>query len=630
MKLAVIGTGYVGLVAGVCFAEAGNDVTCVDVNLAKLERLRGGELPIYEPGLERLFTRNVREERLLFTNDLAHAVKEAEIIFLALPTPPGENGAADLKYVIGASTDIGKLLDENAGYKIIVTKSTVPVGTADKVRAALAQNAKTEFDVVSNPEFLREGVAVDDFLKPERVVIGIGEGSSDPARAERLMRDLYHPFLMSGNPLLVMDARSAELTKYAANSMLAMRISFMNDIATLCEKCDANVDKVRLGIGLDSRIGKRFLFAGTGYGGSCFGGDERVWVRVNGSFKAHTMRELWEMGGEAVRDKACDWKTPELDILAFNCESGRAVVARVQALTKRLFTGQMVSMTTSMGRRLRVTPDHPVIVREDGELAMRLAATIKAGDELLIVTDLSEGTATESLDVTGVKVKQVIWDAGEESGEVFSLESETGTLVVGSGLVAHNCFPKDVQALVATGREFEAPQSLLEATEAINQRQKKTLLPRIDAHFGGDLTGKTFAMWGLAFKPNTDDIREAPALVLIEELINRGASVVAYDPEASDAVAREYGPKWGEKLRFERRHYDVCEGADALIIVTEWPKFREPDFAFLHEMLVHPVIFDGRNVYELETMHDKGFTYYSIGRPTVHSVKGVKTKGLAI
>jgi len=459
MKLAVIGTGYVGLVAGVCFAEAGNDVTCVDVNLRKLERLRAGELPIYEPGLEHLFKRNAREERLLFTDDLAGAIRDAEIIFLALPTPPGENGAADLKYVLGAASDIGKLLGPDAGYKIVVTKSTVPVGTADKVRAAVACNAQSEFDVVSNPEFLREGVAVDDFLKPERVVVGIGEGSPDPHRAERLMRDLYHPFLMSGNPLLVMDARSAELTKYAANSMLAMRISFMNDIATLCEKCDANVDKVRLGIGLDSRIGKRFLFAGTGYGGSCF--------------------------------------------------------------------------------------------------------------------------------------------------------------------------PKDVQALVATGREFEAPQSLLEATEAINQRQKKTLLPRIEAHFGGDLRGKTFAMWGLAFKPNTDDIREAPALVLIEELVNRGASIVAYDPEASDAVAREYGGKWGDKLRFERRHYDACEGADALIIVTEWPKFREPDFNFLHELLKNPVIFDGRNVYELETMHDKGFIYYSIGRPTVHSTKTVKHKGLA-
>ncbi len=447
MKIAVIGTGYVGLVAGVCFAEAGNDVIGVDVNLDKLRRLNAGELPIYEPGLEHIFFRNTREERLLFTDDLAHAVAQSEVIFLALPTPPGADGGADLKYVLGAARDIGKLLGKDSPYKIVVTKSTVPVGTADKVRACIAENAKSEFDVISNPEFLREGVAIEDFMKPERVVIGIGAGSPDAERAETVMRELYRPFLMSGNPLLVMDARSAEVTKYAANSMLALRISFMNDIANLCEKCDADVDKVRLGIGLDSRIGKRFLFAGTGYGGSCF--------------------------------------------------------------------------------------------------------------------------------------------------------------------------PKDVQALVATGQEFGAPQTILEAAEAVNQRQKKTLIPRIEAHFDGDLAGKTFAVWGLAFKPNTDDIREAPALVIVDELIQRGARVQAYDPEAMNAVEAHIGDKWGDKFSFSKRHYDACDGADALVIVTEWPKFREPDFEYLKELLKQPTIFDGRNVYELETMRREGFNYYSIGRPVV-------------
>ena len=447
MKIAVIGTGYVGLVAGVCFAEAGNDVIGVDVNLDKLRRLNAGELPIYEPGLEHIFGRNTREERLLFTDDLSHAVAQSEVIFLALPTPPGADGSADLKYVLGAARDIGKLLDAGTEYKIVVTKSTVPVGTADKVRAAIAENAQSEFDVISNPEFLREGVAIEDFMKPERVVIGIGAGSNDPHRAETVMRELYRPFLMSGNPLLVMDARSAEVTKYAANSMLALRISFMNDIANLCEKCDADVDKVRLGIGLDSRIGKRFLFAGTGYGGSCF--------------------------------------------------------------------------------------------------------------------------------------------------------------------------PKDVQALVMTGQEFGAPQTILEAAEAVNQRQKKTLIPRIEAHFEGDLSGKTFAIWGLAFKPNTDDIREAPALVIVDELIARGARVKAYDPEAMSAVESSHGDRWGDKFEFCKRHYDACDGADAVVIVTEWPKFREPDFDYLKELLNQPTIFDGRNVYELETMRREGFNYYSIGRPVV-------------
>ncbi len=435
MRLAVIGTGYVGLVAGVCFAEAGSDVICVDVDEGKLARLRAGQITIYEPGLERLFERNLREERLIFTNDLAEAVRASEIILLALPTPPGADGAADLSYVLQTVEEIGRLLDE---YKIIVIKSTVPVGAADAVHEAIARHARCDFDVVSNPEFLREGVAVDDFMKPERVVIG-----TSSVRAEKAMRELYHPFLLSGNPLLVMDNRSAEVTKYAANSMLALRISFMNDIANLCAKCGANVDWVRLGVGLDSRIGKRFLFAGIGYGGSCF--------------------------------------------------------------------------------------------------------------------------------------------------------------------------PKDVQAPVATGQQHGAPQRLLEATEAINKEQKRALLPHIVEHFGGTIEGRRFALWGLAFKPNTDDMREAPALTIIEELLARGATVCAYDPEAMTMAQRLLG----DRIEYARRHYDACDGADALIIATEWNKFREPDFEFLRELLQEPVIFDGRNVYELSTMQTHGFTYYSIGRPTV-------------
>lgn len=435
MKLAVIGTGYVGLVAGVCFAESGNDVICVDVDEAKVARLNAGEMTIFEPDLDRLFQRNTREEQLRFTTDLAQAVAHAEIIFLALPTPPGADGAADLRYVLSAAEEIGKLLD---GYKVIVTKSTVPVGTADAVREHVARHARHEFDVVSNPEFLREGVAVEDFLKPERVVIG-----TESARAERLMRELYRPFLLSGNPLLVMDTRSAELTKYAANSMLALRISFMNDIANLCQRCDANVDLVRLGMGVDSRIGKRFLFSGIGYGGSCF--------------------------------------------------------------------------------------------------------------------------------------------------------------------------PKDVLALIDTGRKHNAPQRLLEATHEINEAQKRSMLPRIVEHFGGSLQGRKIAVWGLAFKPNTDDIREAPSLVLIRGLIEAGAQVSAYDPEAMEPARRALG----EEIEFAARHYDALEGADALVIVTEWNKFREPDFNFMRELLKQPVIFDGRNVYDLETMRERGFTYYSIGRPTI-------------
>lgn len=464
MQLAIIGTGYVGLVAAVCFAEAGNDVACVDIDQAKLERLRTGELPIFEPGLEHLFERNRREGRLRFTDDLEESVRASEIIFLALPTPMGAGGEADLRYVIGACENIGKYLDGRGSDgkflhvqqrednpskkyaslhamtepKIIATKSTVPVGTLDKVREALSVHATAPFDVVSNPEFLREGVAVDDFLRPERVIIG-----TDSPHAEARMRELYRPFLLSGNPFLVMDARSSELTKYAANAMLALRISFMNGIANLCSECGADVDKVRLGVGLDSRIGKRFLFAGIGYGGSCFG--------------------------------------------------------------------------------------------------------------------------------------------------------------------------KDVEALIHTGEQFQAPQLLLEATQSINARQKQVLIAPILQEMGEDLSGRRLALWGLAFKPNTDDMRDAPSLVLIDELTRRGAHIVAYDPEAMEATRRIVG----DRIEFAARHYEALDGADALIIATEWNLFREPDFGLMKQKLKRPLVFDGRNVYALSTMRDEGFVYYSVGRPTV-------------
>lgn len=440
MKLAVVGTGYVGLVAGVCFAEAGNDVFCVDVDREKLARLQSGRLTIYEPDLEHLFARNLREERLVFTDDLAAAIAHAEIVFLALPTPPTASGEVDLSYILGCAERIGALLEK---YTVIVSKSTVPVGTAERVSAALAQTARPElFDVVSNPEFLREGVAVDDFMRPERIILG-----TDSERAEVLLRELYRPFVLSGNPILVMDTRSAELTKYAANAMLASRISFMNEIAGLCDACDADVDFVRLGIGLDSRIGKRFLFAGTGYGGSCF--------------------------------------------------------------------------------------------------------------------------------------------------------------------------PKDVSALIMMGRQYNAPQRIAEATRAVNEDQKRTLIPRIESHFEGDLSGRRFAVWGVAFKPNTDDVREAPALTIIEELVQRGAHVSAYDGEAVVAARRALA-HLGEAVSFAGTPYEACRGADALIVVTEWNSFREPDWERLRENLKEPLLFDGRNVYDLETVRKHGFTYYSVGRPVVH------------
>lgn len=433
MKIAVVGTGYVGLVSGTCFAETGNHVICVDIDENKVRRMQQGEVPIYEPGLEILFERNKRQGRLEFTTDLAKAIEKSEIIFLALPTPPDEDGSADLKYILGVADELSKIIKD---YKVIVDKSTVPVGTAEKVHAILVKNLSEDlFDVVSNPEFLREGVAVEDFLKPDRVVIGT---KSD--RARKVMKQLYEPFVRQGNPIYFMDERSAEMTKYAANSYLATRISFMNEIANLCEKVGANVDSVRVGMGSDSRIGKRFLFPGVGYGGSCF--------------------------------------------------------------------------------------------------------------------------------------------------------------------------PKDVQALAKTAGDHDYDFKILKSVMNVNQIQKHRLTEKIKNHFDGDLKGKTIAIWGLAFKPNTDDIREAPALYLINDLIAAGAKVKAFDPEAMPNVRAEYNGQ----VSMAQDQYEALIGADALAIVTEWSVFRTPSFDVMKELLKNPVIFDGRNLYDVDTMAGLGFRYESIGR----------------
>jgi UDPglucose 6-dehydrogenase len=445
MNIAVVGTGYVGLVTGTCFAETGNNVICVDIDARKVDRLKNGEVPIFEPGLELLFERNVRQGRLHFTTNLKEAVDAAQIIFLALPTPPGEDGSADLSYIIGVANDLSKIIKD---YKVIVDKSTVPVGTSEKVHAVLVKNLDEKlFDVVSNPEFLREGVAVDDFMKPDRVVVG-----TNSEKARKLMKQLYEPFVRQGNPIYFMDERSAELTKYAANSYLAMRISFMNEIANLCEKVGANVDMVRIGMGSDNRIGKRFLFPGVGYGGSCF--------------------------------------------------------------------------------------------------------------------------------------------------------------------------PKDVQALAKTAEEYEYDFKILKSVMKINTIQKSVLVKKVKKFYKNNLEGRTFAIWGLAFKPNTDDIREAPALEIIDELLEAGASIRVFDPEAMQNVKHIYG----EKLYYAADEYETLLNADALIIVTEWSLFRTPDFGKL-SLLKSKAIFDGRNLYPIEEMEERDFHYESIGRKTI---KNRKTVGLEL
>ncbi len=436
MKITVVGTGYVGLVTGTCFAETGNQVVCVDIDKNKIDRMKNGEIPIYEPHLDLLFERNINQGRLHFTTNLQEGIKDSKIIFLALPTPPGENGSADLKFILQVANELGKLIKN---YCIVINKSTVPVGTTELVKEAISKNCSAEFDVVSNPEFLREGFAVDDFMKPDRVVIGTAS-----EKAKKLMTELYSPFVRQGNPIYFMDERSAELTKYAANSFLAMKITFMNEIANLCEKVNANVDSVRIGIGTDDRIGKRFLFAGIGYGGSCF--------------------------------------------------------------------------------------------------------------------------------------------------------------------------PKDVQALLHTSEENNYDFSILKSVINVNEKQKTIIVDKIRKHFGNNLKGKKAALWGLAFKPDTDDIREAPALYIIDALVKEGVTINAYDPEAISNVKESIG----DKINYGKDEYDVLKDADFLVIATEWSVFRTPEFNRIGDLMKNKLIFDGRNVYDLNQMQDLGFTYYSIGRNKIN------------
>ncbi|HEX2931755.1 MAG TPA: UDP-glucose/GDP-mannose dehydrogenase family protein [Candidatus Binatia bacterium] len=431
MNLAIVGTGYVGLVAGTCFAESGNEVICVDIDENKIASLKRGEVPIYEPGLEEMVQRNAEEQRLLFTTDLADAVKKSAVIFIAVGTPQGQNGDADLQYVRATAKAIGRSMD---GYKIVVAKSTVPVGTADRIKQWISEETAQRFAVISNPEFLKEGAAVEDFMKPDRVVLG-----GDDAEALQAVRELYEPFVRTGNPIFVMDSRSAEMSKYASNAMLATKISFINEVARLCEQLHADIGEVRRAISLDRRIGPHFIFPGAGYGGSCF--------------------------------------------------------------------------------------------------------------------------------------------------------------------------PKDIRAMISMGGE-DAEMLLLKAVEEVNERQKSLLVDKVKRHFGADLSGHTFAVWGLAFKPRTDDMRDAPAITVIESLLSAGAKVAAFDPEASAEARRIFA----DRIGYAQRNYDALEGASALLILTEWNEFRRPDFARIKRALAQPVIFDGRNIYEPKDLQKLGFKYYSIGR----------------
>ncbi len=907
MRLSVIGSGYVGLVAGTCFADSGNDVTCVDINAHKVEALRAGIIPIYEPGLEDLVKKNVREQRLSFTTDLASAVSQSQVVFIAVGTPEGEAGDADLQYVLAAARDIGRAL---TGYTVVVDKSTVPVGTADLVRREIAAHTTHPFDVVSNPEFLKEGAALDDFLKPDRVVIG-----ADSEQARALMGELYAPYVRTEHPIIFMDTRSAELTKYAANAMLATRISFMNDVAALCEKVGADVDMVRKGMGADKRIGYPFLFPGVGYGGSCLEGRETVLVQRGERQELISLQRLFaERAGPDRDDGLVPMAVhPEgLEVHAWTGQGGAFLP--VEALTRRPWEGELLEVRTKLGRRVRCTPDHPFVTRDGVKRADELttedwlplavgpiegvAATcaprldvlglaharsglgradviVRVGPEgdrrltelgtqglstllaplahrrgrhrvydilrtrtlrldeceasgvpvadatfgsarngtyvpafiaatedfwrvvglylaeghctadgrrrrlgwsfhptaepelvdtvarywrsLGLRVDVHRGSTTMQVtlssrllaafwveglglgaDSYSHRIPELAWSLPEAhrrallaglwhgdgswsfvsggpsvvleygtvsrpladgmlrllgslgvrarlkvgrttkstrdtywliiagadqveqlldlvppsdrpdlqasmarqtkriaptgsrrdehgstwvrvrsvsarpfTGFVYSLEVPGAqTFVTTGGLVVHNCFPKDVKALVATAREHGLELDLLRAVERTNERQKKLLVNKAVKHFGADLSGKTFAVWGLAFKPKTDDMREAPSVEVIEGLLGKGAKVRAFDPVAMDAAKRVLGPR----VTFTPHAYDALEGVDGLFVVTEWNDFRHPDFARMKQLMKQPVVFDGRNVYAPGKLRELGFTYFGIGR----------------
>jgi UDP-glucose 6-dehydrogenase len=660
MKIAVIGTGYVGLVAGTCFAETGNEVLCVDRDAAKIDALKAGRIPIYEPGLEEMVRRNVAEERLSFTTDTAAAVRESLVVFIAVGTPAGDDGSSDLSMVLSVAREIGKAMN---GFKVIVDKSTVPVGTARRVAEAVRKETGHPFDVVSNPEFLKEGAAVDDFMKPDRVVVGC----SDPKTAE-IMKELYSPFVRTGKPILLMDVASAEMTKYAANAMLATRISFMNEIALLCEKVGADVDKVRQGVGTDARIGPAFLFPGAGYGGSCLVGSETVLVRRGGRTRLVRLDRLFGEELEAPDPGGAAAVQPRaLETLSWDPLDSEFGFRPVSSLTRRRAAGVAITVRTDSGHEVTCTPDHPFVVRDAPQGPMRIveAASLgpwaevpclpdTPGHPLIAVSPGAESAAAGGRSAIALRVRtgarpphegppaaSVIEEIASGTtlriphrnewsrvlkvrtapfqGWVYSVEVPgTETFVTTGGLVVHNCFPKDVKALLRTAAEAGVDLHTVKAAEAANERQKRVLFEKIRAHFGGDLKGRTFGLWGLAFKPRTDDMREAPSIPLVRALLEAGAKVRAADPEA----VKEARKVFGDSITYCSKPYEALEGVDALVLVTEWNEFRHPDFERMKSLMKSPVVFDGRNIYAGRHLEEQGWTWYGIGVPRTAAREG--------
>ena len=608
-KIAIIGTGYVGLVTGVCLAEKNNSVICVDIDSNKIQMLKSGKSPIYEPGLEELLKNNIIKGKITFTDNLEQAIKNAWCIFLCLPTPSDEDGSADLQYVIKASEDIANLLLNNSDKQIlIINKSTVPVGTSSTVLEIFRNKGLQNIIVASNPEFLREGFAIRDFMDPDRIVIGT---SDEWAKKELL--ELYLPFTHTDKNILFMDERSAELTKYASNSFLAVKISYMNELSRLCETLGADIDSIRIGMGLDDRIGKKFLFPGIGYGGSCFMPTETVYLTFDNSYRKVTLEDLWnELSSEEIQKtenfELINLEDKHYEVLGFDFFNYVIENQKLYYVTRRTYNEKVVAFETKSGHKQLLTLDHPVIYNaEDNTPTLCLAKDITVGHTIYIYDEIKFYYKFNLDDI--VKVEYI--DSPTEV--VYSVETQNETVITENGIVSHNCFPKDVKAILKTSKDNNIDLSIIKSAMQTNQEQRNLFIGKIDRYLDKlSLKQPQIAVWGISFKPDTDDIREAPSIDIIAHLLSKNISVKAFDPEA-----KETGFENNSNFHRTSSLFEATEDADILVICTEWNQFKNVDLQTLKSSMRGSTIIDGRNLWDLQTMKQNEFDYISIGRKEI-------------
>jgi UDPglucose 6-dehydrogenase len=609
-KIAIIGTGYVGIVTGSCLSESGNKVICVDIDQNKVEMMKKGISPIYEPGLEDILKRNLDSGRIQFTTNLKEAIDSSWCVFLCLPTPSDEDGSADLSYVLKVAEDIAEIISISGDRELLViNKSTVPVGTSTKVLDKFTKRELKKVVVASNPEFLREGFAVEDFMKPDRVVVG-----TTNEWAKKSLTKLYEPFTRSGNPIIIMDEASAELTKYAANSFLAVKISYINEISRLCEKLGANVDDVRRGIGTDERIGKRFLFPGIGYGGSCFMPNETLQFVVGDSYKKISFETLWEeLKNEDFQKtenfELLNLETKDFSVLGFDFKNFVLQNQNIYYLTRRSYTEKVVKFETRDGHKQMLTLDHPIIYNSDENIpTLMLAHNLSVGTKIFTY---DENKLPYEIDLDEVISKEII---DSPFPMVYSIETENETVVTEFGIVSHNCFPKDVRAILKTSEDYGIDLSIIKSAMLTNHTQRELFIHTIENKLNelGIEENAKIGIWGISFKPNTDDIREAPSIDIIRHLLTKNHSISAYDPEASN-TGFENNPNFNRTNTYLQAVNEV----DVLVICTEWTEFRGIDFDELLSTMKGKTIIDGRNLWDVKEMIGKGFNYISIGRSEI-------------